>query len=63
MWLYKQYKNQYKINFGATMAGATAKAYVIYQIPSGAETFKFQILSDGFGSNSDYIIFSRDDIQ
>ena len=57
------YKNQYKINFGATMAGATAEAYVVYQIPSGAEEFKLQIMSNGFGSNSDYIFFERDDIQ
>jgi len=57
------YKNQYKINFGATMAGATAEAYVIYQIPSGAETFKLQIMSNGFGANSEYIFFERDDIQ
>ena len=57
------YKNQYKMNFGATSAGATAEAYVIYQIQTGAESFKFQILSNGFGSSSDYIVFDRDDIQ
>ena len=57
------YKKQYKINFGATLAGATAEAYVIYQIPSGAKSFKFQILSNGFGSNSDYIVFYRSNIQ
>lgn len=57
------YKKQYKINFGATMAGSTAESYVIYQIPSGAKSFKFQILSNGFGSNSDYIVFDRGDIQ
>ena len=57
------YKKQYKINFGATLAGTTAEAYVIYQIPSGAKSFKLQILSNGFGSNSDYIVFDRSDIQ
>ena len=57
------YKNQYKINFGATLAGSTAEAYFIYQIPTGAKSFKFQILSNGFGSSSDYIVFDRDDIQ
>lgn len=57
------YKKQYKLNFGATLAGATAEAYVIYQIPSGAKSFKFQILSNGFGSSSDYFVFSREDIQ
>ena len=57
------YKKQYKMNFGATMACATAESYVIYQIPSGANSFKFQILSNGFASNSDYIVFDRGDIQ
>ena len=57
------YKKQYKINFGATLPGTIAEAYVIYQIPAGAQSFKFQILSNGFGSNSDYIVFDRDDIK
>lgn len=57
------YKKQYKINFGATMPDSTAEAYVVYQIPNGTEHFKFQILSNGFGSNSDYIVFNRDEIR
>lgn len=57
------YKKQYKANFGATMSGTIAEAYVIYQIPAGAQSFKLQILSNGFGSNSDYIVFDRDDIK
>ena len=57
------YKNQYKINFGATMAGSTSESYVIYQIPAGAQSFKLQILSNGLGPGSDYIVFYRNDIQ
>ena len=56
------YKNQYKINFGATMANTAAEAHVIYKIPAGAESFKLQILSNGFGTNSEYVCFSRNDI-
>ena len=57
------YKGKYKINFGATLPDSTAEAYVIYKIPSGASSFKLQILSDGFGNSSDYIVFSREDIK
>lgn len=57
------YKKKYKINFGATLPNATAEAYVIYKVPSGASSFKFQILSNGFGGASDYIVFSRADIK
>ena len=57
------YKKQYKINFGATMAGSTAYAYFVYQIPSGSKLFKLQILSNGFGENSKTIVFSRKDIK
>ena len=57
------YKNQYKINFGATMAQTTAESYFVYQIPSGSQSFKLQILSNGFGKNSKYIVFNRDDIK
>lgn len=57
------YKKQYKINFGATMADTTAEAYVIYKIPAGAESFKLQILSNGFGESSKYFVFTRDDIK
>ncbi|MBE6749815.1 MAG: hypothetical protein E7560_01450 [Ruminococcaceae bacterium] len=57
------YKKKYKINFGATLPNSTAEAYVIYKVPSGASSFKLQILSNGFGSASDYIVFSRADIK
>ena len=57
------YKNKYKINFGATMADSTAYAYFIYQIPIESQSFKLQILSNGFGTNSKYIVFNRNDIQ
>jgi len=57
------YKKEYKINFGATLPNSTAEAYVIYKVPSGASSFKFQIFSNGFGSASDYIVFSRSDIK
>ena len=57
------YKKKYKINFGATLPNSTAEAYVIYKVPSGASLFKLQILSNGFGSASDYIVFSRADIK
>ena len=57
------YKKKYKINFGATLPNATAEAYVIYKVPSGASSFKLQILSNGFGGASDYIVFSRADIK
>ena len=39
------YKKQYKLNFGATLPDATAEAYVIYQIPVGAESFKLLLCS------------------
>ena len=57
------YKNQYKANFGATMANETAEAYFIYQIPSGAKSFKMQILSNSFGKSSECFVFDRDDIK
>lgn len=57
------YKKEYKINFGATLPNSTAEAYVIYKVPAGASSFKLQILSNGFGSASDYIVFSRSDIK
>ena len=57
------YKKQYKVNFGATMANTTADAYGIYKIPSGSQTFKLQIMSNGFGSNSKYFVFDRKNIQ
>lgn len=57
------YKKKYKINFGATLPNSTAEAYVIYKVPSGSSSFKLQILSNGFGSDSDYIAFSREDIK
>ena len=57
------YKKKYKINFGATLPNSTAEAYVIYKVPSGASSFKLQILSNSFGSASDYIVFSRADIK
>ena len=57
------YKGKYKINFGATLPNSTAEAYVIYKVPAGASSFKLQILSNGFGSGSDYIVFSREDIK
>lgn len=57
------YKKQYKINFGATIANSTAEAYVIYKIPTGSQSFKLQILSNGFGSNSKYFVFERNDIK
>ena len=57
------YKNQYRINFGATMANTSADAYFIYQIPSGSQSFKLQIMSNGFGSDSEYFVFDRDDIK
>ncbi|MBR5451660.1 MAG: hypothetical protein IKV36_01560 [Clostridia bacterium] len=57
------YKKKYKINFGATLPDTAAEAYVIYKVPSGASSFKLQILSNGFGSASDYIVFSRADIK
>ena len=57
------YKKNYKINFGATLPNSTAEAYVIYKVPSGASSFKLQILSNGFGQASDYIVFSREDIK
>ena len=57
------YKKQYKVNFGATMPDTTAEAYAIYQIPKGAESFKLQILSNGFGENSQFFVFTREDIK
>lgn len=57
------YKKKYKINFGATLPNSTAEAYIIYKVPSDASSFKLQILSNGFGSSSDYIVFSRADIK
>lgn len=57
------YKKKYKINFGATLPNSTAEAYVIYKVPSGANSFKLQILSNGLGSASDYIVFNRADIK
>ena len=57
------YKGKYKINFGATLPNSTAESYVIYKVPLGASSFKLQILSNGFGNSSDYIVFSRDDIK
>ena len=57
------YKKKYKINFGATLPNSTAEAYVIYKVPSGANSFKLQILSNGFGKASEYIVFSRSEIK
>lgn len=57
------YKKKYKINFGATLPNSTAEAYVIYKVPSGSSSFKLQILSNNFGNDSDYIVFSRSDIK
>ena len=57
------YKKKYKINFGATLPNTTAEAYVLCKIPAGAKSFKLQILSNGFGTASDYIVFSRSDIK
>lgn len=57
------YKKKYKINFGATLPKSTAEAYVIYKIPANASSFKLQILSNGLGNASDYIVFSRADIK
>lgn len=57
------YKKQYKINFGATLPNSIAESYVIYKVPSGANSFKLQVLSNGFGSPGDYIVFSRSDIK
>lgn len=57
------YKKKYKINFGATMPYTTADAYVIYKVPTGAQKFKLQIMSNGFGSNGKYIVFNRTDIK
>ena len=57
------YKKQYKVNFGATMAGSTDYAYFIFQVPSGSKLFKLQVLSNGFGQHSKTIVFSRNDIQ
>jgi len=57
------YKKKYKINFGATLPNSIAEAYVIYKVPAGANSFKLQILSNGFGSASEYIVFSRTDIK
>ena len=57
------YKNQYKINFGATMANTTSSAYFIYKIPAGSKSFKLQILSNKLGADSKYIVFDRDDIK
>lgn len=61
--VFSLYKGKYKINFGATLPNSTAESYVIYKVPLGASSFKLQILSNGFGNSSDYIVFSRDDIK